>query len=702
MKKNRILLLSIGAALLASCSTSSSGAHTITFKDSDDNTLLTLKVNDGKSIDDFISADDLSSLSSLKSGDLSVYNWFKSKNDAKQLNNGADNSNIVAFDEPIKSDLTLYPGYVYKNYDEETSSYIEAYLGSYQVQAVSSLPILYTNEIVATGINKISYKNVNEERYTEFKQDLVNEYSFTYDETTTNYYDKEGIYYLNFTYDSTNKVVDLTFTFNDKVGEFPTQFVGSMFYGLDMRQYFNEDNFSLSKNYKGEDLTKKYITNIEYSDDESSYCKYVFYTPKDSDEDPVSSINSFLVNEGMSKQSTNTYRDTFFTCEIKTFLVTSSYVSQYRELGLSVGMVGLEFIDTSSNQLDTETLAYYYNRLTGHDFDTNIYQVFDYACRYTQILTYSSSSYGYGTAFYSFGVNKDDLESSLKKMEETDWTYSKTTSGGKTAFSLLNKTQEYGLQLTFYDGSKYTDLVTNLLQVSYYHKDSVFDKINNWLTYQNVGGGKLTSMPKFEAKTYSSGYLTSGTTSIPYTYYLSGTNVTSDEYNRYVNLFKDNSEFTDVSDSTKSYLQFKYSDGFYEVLIAYSNSTLTVSVIYDGVRTFTNASDSLSYVYDRLGVKTLTVPGYDNLFTKYNDLEVSVNQYYSGKDERAIFIIPLSDSDTATSEYNTLLETFTNSDVLTKVGTSSGITFFKDSNGVYMYTYTSSSSNSLYIGMYKA
>lgn len=717
MKKRLLFLLNtLIISSLFSCGESvQSNTVSITFNALNSKENITLDLKKGDNIANFLNGD-LTILNELTiSSDYSFDAWYVTEKSAKTLDSGENSSNIFSLYDPCNENKEVYAGYILP-LESEIKENLNYYLGTFSEDYGYSLPLLKGSEYEIDETRKNGYyiKDITLNRINSFKDELVSSYGFSKLDDTS-YLSNDSMYTITLTYDSLEGSVFYEVNFFALENEFPSYFFASSFLGYDYTYSINEKSFNLSNNEKDE--KDKYVT--YFGDYESYYenIKVLGYTPKDDDSSPLESLNTYLTSNGFTLASSSSYIyvDQFYTNYLLTSQLSSSsslysYLSSY---GFKEGMIIMFSIPQYGKNVDNDTFLSNYNSISGTTLESNPYPYF-YASSYGLGLKYtiSSSSSTYGLGFYAFGFTSEYFDSYIKSLYNSNWTYSYTSSGDYYyKFQFLSKSGEYGLNIYYYDGSYYSDLTSNLCLLVYYHKDSVFDKATKWFKNQNVGGGSITSIPKFEASSYSSGYLTSNSSSVPYTYYVRGKEVEESEYNTFLSNLDE--EWTkDQSSSTSEYLVYKSNDSFYTMYVIYSDSTLVIQLYYNGSRyDLLTTSDIYSYLDKRFESLSISVPGLDTLLDGEKALItpklIGVNQYFDGTYNRALIVLSLSSSDDLDLAYNTInnsIEDETNG--YTYVGeNSSGITFYKDSNNTYLYFYKYSDSSSyyyLYIGLYRS
>jgi len=695
MKKSILLLSSIFLInSLASCS--SSNVVNITFVNEDSET-YTVSLAKGDSVanalDGKVEVLEEFAYSSSKEFD----NWYLSSSDASSLDVGEANSNLFSIYEEVESSLTVYAGYG-QNIDYIEDFKLYDYLGS-AIDDSSPFPRFIASEVAGDTFNDngIYYLNTSINRFNEYKRQLIEDDGFSLLEENK-YLSPNEKYIISLEYEESKERVHMLTTFNDVDNEFPTNFFASSFLGMDYSMYINESSFSLSENAK--DLKNKYFT---YFGDYSSYSnvKIVGYTPKSDDSSSIVSLASYLSSNGFTLASSTSYIyvDNFATSYLFLAQSNSTLLNSFGKLGLKEGMNLLISVPIATSSLDEDSLSSYYKSTTGGTFSNELYPSF-LADKYGTIARYTinSSKKQYGVGYYAIGFSVDYFNYYIKSLTDLGYTYSYTSSGDyRYVFTFTSKDQEYGLKVTYYLGSHYTDLLNNVALIIYYHNDSVYDLLAKWLNNQNVGGGELTGIPTFEAKSYTSGNLTSSGNSVPYTYYISGTSVEESEYTSYLVKLEDSGFSKDSQLSNEEYTVYNYQDGYYRILVYFEDSTLTIQLYYLGSKEFSKFDDIVNYLTPRLG-DSLTIPGVNEVITSSEsliDTSIDVMQYYDGTYHRGVIYLYSDSSDKQNSIVSILEEAVTNEDSgFSYIGAnSSGIKFYKNSSGLYYYIYTGNSTS---------
>lgn len=679
---------------------------------------ITLKTEKGTTFADLISQNQEDYLKYDKYADHELANWFTSKEAAAAHDEGVDGANLFETSAVFDSDATLYAGYYFLDDEVKLNEHVATYLGSYQDASLSPFPFVtgyeettYNND----DLTYVTFNGITKSIYENYKEKTLASYEFSSLGNDV-YLDKTGSYKLTLAFDEPANTLKVSYAFNDPVGEFPTYYFSSAFSGLDAPRYINEANFMLSKNYKDEDLSKKYQTySGKVKIDRANYdAKVIFYTPKEK-ETALDNFNSYIEDAGVfSEMGEGIYIDMFATTMVQAIQVdTSLSLFSSMNLDLNNEMVGIFCLPQYEKELDTNALKSFYKQVTGYEFSSDDYVLYEDGTSFGGLMSYSFSDGRGGVGYTVTGAKKSSFDIYLAQLIAKGWIYSESEGDYTYSFTMLSSTQEYALSITYYDSSKVKGLLGDSVNFVYSHNDSVFQKLTAWLAHQNVGGGTITAIPEFSANSYSFGNLAIDGTTIPYGVYVRGIGVAANIVETYEKALVDSKLWVKNETSTE-YPQYDSVDGYYSILLFYtaSSKALTLQIIYN---TDTNVTTSLDDVYKillkRLGVETFTIPNLDGILMNGNKfVPCVVSQYYDGSNNRCVIAISYKTEEEASASKNLVYKGLEDEgNGFTYVGTNSTgtTTFYKNADGVYFYstTYesTDSKDNPVYVcllGMY--
>ncbi len=617
-------------------------------------------------------------------------NWYKSLDAAKTLDNGENNENVYTFSETITSSFTVYAGYEETYIDSAVKKKIDLTLGVYETLNYSPLPLLedtpYENLKDDYSFKAVGVKN---DQFKAYKDTLT---KAGFKETSDNkFLDKLGRYFVSFLFE--NGDLTYTFSFNDTEGEFPANYLGTMSSALDTSLYLDPSQFTLAENELGEDKSKKFIVTQKevtlLGQGSKTQTKSVYYMPKSGDEEADKSFGAYLTEHGFSLASNTslTYVDMFLSSMVTVnvireddFIVNPSL----KNLGVKVGMVEATFYREYSTSLSKSELANYYQRLTGNEYPSSFPDWSKIGKAFSLLNGYSSGT-NYGPGFFISGASKENFDAAMNELFEQGYSYSKSEGEYYWTFTFVSPTNEHVINLTYYDSSKVKGLFSDLCQVIIIHAKSVYETLSEWMSKQNVGGGSLTSVPSLPG----SSLVGREDSSYPFIYTLTAEKVNESDYESYQNaLVEAGFIFTKEEEG---YRYYKSSDGYYSLALRYNSSTsyLYLTISYEAyLKKEFSSIDVLSLAKKRLGVEELVIPGLADWIGEKKEL--TVMSFYDGDNQRAMFYENVSSIEIAKERQTALLEAIDkDSSVFEKVGSnSSGVTFYKNADGVYLYTTT--------------
>lgn len=659
---------------------------------------------------------------STKHPNLEFVEFFYSKDAANDPEN-EDNFQYVFTDgDIITQDITVYAGYKELTSLTEFNSFISTYLGVFQKDSYSPIPFLETDEgisFVEDDFNQnhyISILGVTSSQFDEYKNKLSLEYSFVKQEENV-YVDKYGAYTLRLTYTDSTSSLRLDYEFNDDENAFPTYFFASTFFAYKTQDYINDRTFSLAENVLEEGQTKFLTRSLNNSESgDGSYTKHIYYRPKEDDSDPVGSLYDYLDNIGVVTVNTsedsdgntiyNYAIDGTYSTMVKASLL-SNVTSQEAEFGLEVGMIDIAIDEMSTTSLPMDEMSTYYKRLMGVDYPSDLYGNLD-AKAYSSLLYGTLSSGQYIVRYYASSFDKYDLERYLQHLNTNGFFGSKTESTSYTTYAYTSKEGNYVINLNYYPKESSTILYEDRLIVTLYYQSGVFDKLGDWFKACNKGGGTITSIPKPNGEgKYSTGYLTSGSSYVYYTHYLTVGDATKDDLEDFKEALLEEGNFTKDEALSQEYGidYFVSNDGYYFLNCSLEDDgTLYIQIYYDGSSTATGVDQVYSAIKGRLGTgNDFTIP---SLETFIGTKQVDISQYYASSSNRAFITIPVTTETEATSLVTSIYEALeADTTNYTYAGTNSGgtIKFYIDNKySVYIYAFDSSEDTtySVTIGLY--
>ena len=654
---------------------------------------------DTSELDDFISDDT-----------YELEGWYYTIQDANELNRGENDVNVFSYDTPINEDIQVYAGIAYKNFPSEVKEVVSSYLGTYETLDISPIPLLKTDRISVdkTNLNSFTFENVSQSTYDTYLQSLVDDYHYTLVSDNT-YLDTTESYLLELNCDESSRNLVVSYRFNDEVGKFPSKYFASNFAGIDYSMYINDDSFMLAENDK-DNIDNKFLTR-EVTNGDITF-KTIFYTPKSSDLDPVTSLGDYLENNNFQLAGTNMYVDQFGSAVTQIGSVSNVPLFQNLE-GVTNEMLYIATYSVATSSIDEESLSESYAEYTNFEYPTDTYPLFDGAKLYGVILGYTYSSYT-GPGLNIFGLTTKQLDNIMLDLEEKGWNISMSDLSNYYSYTCYSPTEEYGIRIQYYEEDRYIDLNTSIATVVYFHHDTAFDRASVWFRNQNIGGGTITNIPKFDAYSYGSGYLNNGSSSISYTYYIIGTEVTTETYNAYLETLVNTNEWVRVSDTVfenTSCPTFNSVDGYYTIIVLYDSDSqkMTVQIYYNATTNVTTGyNDVINKIKARLQNENLVVPGLETLIGETDYKPVTVSQYYDGTNNRVNLTLYYDTLEEAEEAYNKYYEALNNSGYANAGTNSSGIEFYKETTtNTYYYGATGESTNNdvtsyyLLIGIYR-
>lgn len=653
--------------------------------------------------------DEISKATSLDE-ELSLDGWYVSSETALNLDRGQGDKNIFSFSTPVEQSVTLYGGYIYPEFNKEVKDYISYYLGVYEEDGYSPLPIVRTSTYISapeidasSDNNSLSINDVSKASYDYYLNSLTSSYGFNKNGDV--FTDPLDVYSLKVNYDEEATTLTLTYAFLDEENKFPAKFVSSQFYALDTKSLLNDDLFMLAENVLPEGQ-KKFVTRIESSSSSiPSRVKDVYYVPKSTSETPVDDFYEWVSTLSvmtLNKETDSSTGESVITGaadESSSTYLTVSLVDDptLEELakGVTKGMVKAQFVDYSSSSFNEEYFKDAFNSYLGVNLDDGEY-------------SFPTGIKGYGAplvgtlggktvvGYSGIGITAEDLQSFFESMKEKDWNGSKSEGSSFTQFQLTSKLSEFGMVINYYPAKE--NSYSSFVNVFFYHQDSVTQDFEKWFAASNVGGGEVSGIPLFESDgSYSSGNMTSSGTEVGNAHYLSGTQVKSEYVSAYeAELVKEGWVKDEETSKEASYPVYKSADGFYSLNVIYSlqNETLGIQVIYNGSGTAKDIDGVIKNIGPRLGIdSSFEIPGLGDLI---NGKEVITEQFYNLTDNRAYVTVPLTSEDEVTKAKESLNSAIEAKSNWKKVGTvgSSGIPAYQEENtGIIAFALDSTVTN---------
>lgn len=711
MKKSALLLLS-SILLLSSCgegeTSSTSNKLQVTFNPLREGvSSLQVEINQDNKV---TPSDEITALTNNYKYH-SFVNWYKSEEAAKTLDAGENNENIFHFEDSVTSSMTLYAGYEVSFIDKAVTNKIELTLGSYQKLGYSPLPLLEDTPYEDLSKETYSFKAVDvKESSLTYAGSLLTKNGFT-SQGNGLYLDKLGRYFVALEY--ANNELKYTLSFNDKLGEFPSNALGTLSSAMDASLYLTPDGFTLAKNEKDEDLSKKFIVTQKHGkliNGLVSDVKTLCYMPKDNDEDAAKSFGNYLKGLGYSLASNKSliYADPFMSS-----LVTVSTVSQMnlmidsslKKAGAKEGMVMASFYSGYTMSLSRETLAEDYEDITGVSYPESFPDFSKIGKAYSLINGYSSGE-NVGPGFVISACSKTSFDEVLNELYEQGYSYSKTESSYYWTFTLSSPTGEHIMQFTYYDSSKIKGLMSDLCKVVIIRAKGAYEKLGEWLTKQNVGGGSLTSIPALPTKKVTG----NKNSSVPYIFTVAGSDATSEDMTTYeASLVKAGFIKGEEKDG---YHYYSTEDDYYQLAVYFDEAHTTLyAFIYYQCYNYTSrdVASILKEAETRLEVDTLSIPGLTDWLGE-GKKELTTMSLFDGSNQRYIIYGEDTTEEEATAQKTALLAKLDeDTSTWTKIGSnSSGTIFYQNSDGVVLYTQVGKHTNEdktvvyyLYLGMYK-
>mgnify|MGYP006919062805 FL=1 len=685
--------------------------HTMDSKDS----VINVDLKKGQRVSDILESNNelknnLDKVTS-KDGDETFDFWYLSKDSALNLDVGEDNRNIFTYEIPLYSSIDVYAGFYVSSYKEDIENHISYYLGSYQYNDISPIPYIKTlNEPTieygdnSSVANSFTYNGIVKTKYDYYVDSLINEYGFN-KISETSYIDKLNVYTLNLDYKEENKTLNLSYSFNDKEDEFPTNFFSSSFFALDIRSLINDNSFILSENSKDEKFIHKSYIDGDIRE------KKIYYIPKSDDENPTYSFLSYLSNYKdvftLYEDSNNKplyIEDSTMSVKITANIVDNLSLEE-EKIGIKKGMVEVTIEDSATYTLDMDSFNDIYSRVYPSAFNPDVFGEIPGINVYGTILRGTLSNIKVA-GYYASGLNEDILEAYLKTLNNKGYRgVLVEDDDGTLQFIYNSRNNEYGMVLNYYSKNNITGLFKDYISVFYYEQDSVNEELSNWFKKSNEGGGDIYNIPEIETDGYyTSGYYTSNDSSLGYTHYYRASNLDEDYVSKYEEKLEKTNKWTKNEEYTNSlgYPVYVSNDGYYVLGIIYSkeNKTLTIELNYNGFKIVSDTKDIYPFIKDRLSASNaFRIPDLSNLVDGKNK-EVSVSQYYTGNDHRVFISIPYSDETSLNKAYEEYLNAL-NSDVVNwsyaGENSSGSIKFYNYKDGaIFAYSYISTLSDGSY------
>ena len=498
-------------------------------------------------------------------------------------------------------------------------------------------------------------------------------------------------------------------SFHDALGDFPVNYISTMFASFDLPMYLSPDTFEYAENVKGEDLSKKFLT-VDGSDylaltSEAAPTKTVTWTPKSDAEDPVSDVSTWLTNAQLSAISTsvkNVVIDSFASAVIEVGKVSGATPNLIRN-GAKEGDLYLRVYRLWTEEMDEAHLAARYQALTGYAYDASAFPDFmSIGEAKSMLMSFSYGTYT-GPGWVISNPSKARFQAVLNEFYERGWSFNQGDGSYYHSYNFYGPKNEYRVYLSYYDSTKIGGLLSDVVQVRLFQFPSIYERLTDWFTAENVGGGIVTNIPEIPGK----GVTGSSTSSSGFPIFnLNATSVTTENYAKYVAALKDDG-WVETS-STNNETIFQSPDGFYYFDIIYAGETFNSALVYNasyysGQHSY---AELIQYGAKRLQDPTFTIPGLST-YVDVDPLPETLVYSFHVSDQRYIVQVPMSSDEAATNAQNAIYAALEADSAWTNAGkSSSGTVFYQDANGTYLYcvTGTNSDTNASYlvVGAYHA
>ena len=694
MLKNKILFPALLCSfLLSGCSNTASTLGENTFKVSfygtdSTTTPLVFDIREGKTLKDSLSEEQYNQIEDLTKGDVNYDfdGWYLTQEGADSL----DNEEYFSFSSEVNSDLSLFAGYSENAYRSEIRDYIENYLGIYEQFDVDPLPLMSSKGFSTNDDgHSFVYEGVSEHSATNYLDSLVNHYGFKKLDDDS-YLSKSGSYVVDYSYDSNEQNLSVSFNFNDKEGSFPTYFFASNFYGVKMDYYINDTNFNLADEVNTDD-TSRFLT---YSSLDGAGVRnnYIFYVPNNNNYDDLRALEDYLETANITLDTTSedaAYVDNYRSAFIDFDYVSESEVTSFKDLGLNLtkDMVKIHITpNTARTSLDTELLNRAFEIYFQDDTDAEYSSLptnFP-AKAYSDILISSNQP-----LFFAFGVDVEDLNATLDSLRNDGW-YVSVTGTTSLAIRITSSDGSYAVALTYYPNGGFVDANTSVLRVVYSHAMSVFETLDNLILFQTWGGrtANVFEVPEFSAQNLR---ITQDTSS-PAKYIVTGYSVSLEVFTTYANNFKNGNNWRVVDDSTYKYSFVSQDDGF-TLELSYVGGVVTLTLTYNAEKTVDSLSSAKTYLKRRLNAQMNETVIND--FAQGHNV-FNITEYFDGTVNRAVLGIDFNTLKEANSALSELEESLANN--LTFYGTSQNVNFYYEGNLMY-YCYASETVSGFRVGL---
>ncbi len=393
-----------------------------------------IEVEHGKSLSDVLTTVQKAELDEFVNYDDTYLfeGWYTTGEGAIDL----DETYLFDFSTAITEDIILRAGYTDTTINSYVSEFVQNYLGVYEQFEVDPFPMLdaISFSTLNNQGNRFIYEKVSTNALSKYYASLTDYYGFTYVEDGV-YLSKNEIYYVTYTYDSSERELTVELEYNNTLGSFPSYFFASGYYGINMAYYFTESSFNFANLVTVSD-EDRYIT-YAMNDANNARNTYVFFEPSNNYYDVLSDIEDVLDDAGFSEDDTTGYFiDYYGYAYLDLDFVSEEEVVTFASLGLelSTSMVKMQTIENpGSLELDTYTLEYLMYYLYG----TESFSILPYillADAYSGIYYTTSSVYYtyYAPMYFALGVDIDYLESYLSELDENGWYVSVSTSSYTT------------------------------------------------------------------------------------------------------------------------------------------------------------------------------------------------------------------------------------------------------------------------------
>lgn len=587
---------------------------------------------------------------------------------------------------------------------EEVSERLSALLGASQELGNSPFPIIEGAAYALADGWAISASGVSKGDYIEAL--VMADFSA---EVGDVYVDPLGNYAVSLSGEDDSLL--LTFSFMDEPGDFPVHFLAASIPSMDLSSYLDPETFMFSENVLGEDLNAKFRT---ISTETFSpfgigmeHVKYVTYTPKADDDEPLEALAEWLEDSNFQSISSSSYQFIdLFGGSLVTLGTVASSDSALVNAGAKAGDVYLCLFDAYTVDFDESELSSSYEYYVGSDYPEGYFPDFGQIGKGHGLMLGFSSSNTYGPGWYINKASRKGAQAVIDYFYDAGWRVSQSNGDYYYTFNLYDYGAGYHLIMTYMDHNAIGGLLNDVCFMRIFKIQSLDEALSSWLRLQGQGGGSLRSIPEVPASqlSYTSGTATSSGNPVPY-FRITGVSMTEANLDAYeAALVADGWKLFDEETNT-----YASSDGFYYFTLTLSETGSFTGYLqydtfhYSGSHTY---SEIMGYAALRLGVNSIAVPGLSSYMGETATEMDIASLYYSY--QRFLAYLPVADADAATELVDTLYDAVAADASWTMAGTNSGgtITFYEKDN-VYLYfttgtgqTADGTETNFVVIGLY--